>query len=127
MTLTIRNVTFMSADPARLADFWMAATGFLERRQHGDEVLVAPADWRFPRLTFQPVERSRSTPGAQHLDLTADDMDAEVVRLEGLGARRLWRIDGSERGGPTWTAMADPDGNEFCVVQRPAGEHQPAP
>jgi hypothetical protein len=126
VTLSIRNVTFMSADPERLADFWMAATGFTERRQHGDEVVVAPADWGFPRLTFQKIVESRPTPGAQHLDLTADDMAAEVARLEGLGARQLWRIDGAAEGAPTWTAMSDPDGNEFCVVQRPVNERRPA-
>ena len=123
MTLAIRNVTFMSVNPARLADFWMAATGFGERRLHGDEVLVAPADWGFPRLTFQRVEQPRPTPGAQHLDLTADDMETEVDRLERLGATRVRRIDSHDDGGaPSWTVMSDPDGNEFCVVQRPAGD-----
>lgn len=52
MTLSVRNITFMSADPARLAQFWAAATGWTERREHGDEIVIAPTGWGFPRLTF---------------------------------------------------------------------------
>jgi hypothetical protein len=122
MTLVIRNITFISADPSRLADFWSAATGYAQRRETEDEILLAPDDWSFPRLTFQHVASPRSHPGRQHLDLTAADMTAEVERLERLGATRLWRIDAAQSGTTTWTAMHDPDGNEFCVVQRPPSD-----
>ena len=119
MVLVVRNITFASADPGRLADFWSAATGYMQRRESADEILLAPDDWGFPRLTFQRVALPRSSPGRQHLDLTATDMTAEVDRLASLGATRLWRIDAAQSGTTTWTAMRDPDGNEFCVVQRP--------
>jgi hypothetical protein len=122
MPLTLRNLTFSSVDPARLADFWSAATGYTERRQTDDGILVAPAGWGFPRLTFQHVAAPATPPGRLHLDLTADNMDAEVARLTLLGATKLWRVDAAESGTTTWTAMRDPDGNEFCVVRRPVGE-----
>ena len=122
MSLVVRNISFMTTDPERLADFWSAATGYTERRDSRDEILLAPHDWGFPRLTFQRIEAPRSTPGGVHLDLTADDMAREVERLVRLGATRLWSVDVEHSGTTTWTAMHDPGGNEFCVVQRPPAE-----
>jgi hypothetical protein len=117
--LAVRNVTFASADPGRLADFWAAATGYPRRRDRAEEVLLAPADWSFPRFNFQRSATPPGVPGRVHLDLTAADMAAEVDRLVGLGATRLWTIDAAQSGTTTWTTMADPDGNQFCVVQQP--------
>jgi predicted enzyme related to lactoylglutathione lyase len=57
-----------------------------------------------------------------HLDLFVTDADAEVARLEGLGARVLSRPDGpGGHLGFRATVMADPEGGEFCVVSRPRG------
>jgi hypothetical protein len=117
--LAVRNITFTSTDPMRLADFWAAATGYTQRRDSAEEVLLAPDDWSFPRLDFQHSTTPTSSPGRVHLDLTAADMAAEVEHLIGLGATRLWRIDAAQSGTTTWTTMADPDGNQFCVVQQP--------
>lgn len=122
MPLAVRNVTFTSRDPGRLADFWAAATGYTQRRDGEDEVLLAADDWRFPRLTFQRGAAPDRGAGRVHVDFTAADMAAEVDRLIGLGATRLWTIDVAQSGTTTWTAMRDPDGNEFCVVQRPPDE-----
>lgn len=118
MTLTVRNVTFMTTDPARLAEFWGAALGYTQRRDSEDEILLAPDDWGFPRLTFQPIAAPRSEPAPLHLDLTADDMLAEIDRLVRLGAVRGQTVEPARPGDVTWTVMRDPDGNEFCVMQR---------
>src|SRR4051812_50203998 len=56
--LFIRNVTFMTADPKRLADFWADALRLPERRDEGKETIVADADWTYPRVTFQKVTES---------------------------------------------------------------------
>jgi hypothetical protein len=123
MPLSVRNVTFMSRDPGRLADFWSAATGYTERRDTPDgEVLLAPDGWGFPRLTFQRVASPSSSPGRVHLDLTAADMAAEAARLLGLGASRPAGTGAVQSDGMTWTVLLDPDGNEFCVVQQPPDE-----
>jgi hypothetical protein len=120
MPLAVRNITFSSIDPGRLADFWSAATGYTERRGTGDEILLAPADWGFPRFTFQRVASPRSGPGRVHVDLTATDMAAETERLLRLGATRSAETGTVQSDGVTWTVLLDPDGNEFCVVQQPA-------
>ena len=66
------------------------------------------------RRRSQPVSEQKSEKSRVHVDLHADDMAAEVARLEGLGAQRLRANAFSDT---RWTVMADPEGNEFCVVQ----------
>jgi predicted enzyme related to lactoylglutathione lyase len=112
--LFIRNVTFMTADPKRLADFWAEVLRLPERRDEENETIVADADWTYPRLTFQKVTESSARARQLHLDLTADDRLVEVERLCDLGGReqRTVTVEGSWR----WTVMTDPDGNEFCVT-----------
>ncbi len=122
MPLALRNITFTSTDPKRLADFWAAATGYTQRRDSAEEVLLASDDWGFPRFDFQHSAAPPGSPGRLHLDLTTADMPAEVDRLTGLGATKLWTIDAAQSGTTTWTTMRDPDGNQFCVVQRPEGD-----
>jgi hypothetical protein len=54
-----------------------------------------------------------------HLDLVPDDQAAEVERLEAMGARP---VDVGQTGAETWVVLADPEGNEFCVLSaRPGG------
>ena len=115
--LALRNVTFMTRDPARLADFWAAALGFTERRDEDGEVLIADAEWSRPRFTFQRVDgdEGAARPQSVHVDLSAaEDRVAEVARLVALGAEERRSV--SMDDGWTWTVLADPDGNEFCVT-----------
>jgi len=129
------------ADPHRLAEFWAAAVGY-EIEHHDDRIRsiieagFASEDdvmehgghlvWRTaaaasdpggtrPRLLFQQVPEEKTVKNRVHLDLRVGDerRQAEVERLESLGATRLW--DGSQ-GPQTWVTMADPEGNEFCVA-----------
>jgi len=112
--LFIRNITFMTNDPPRLADFWAPALGLSERRDDATETIVADAEWTYPRLTFQKVKDTSTRPRQLHLDLTADDRRAEVERLCTLGGREGRSVATDD--GWTWTVMSDPDGNEFCVT-----------
>jgi catechol 2,3-dioxygenase-like lactoylglutathione lyase family enzyme len=112
--LFVRNVTFMTARPRELADFWSAALGLTERRDEEAESIVADEAWTYPRLTFQKVPSSSTRPCRLHLDLTADDRAGEVRRLCSLGATEV--RDASMADGFAWTVLTDPDGNEFCVT-----------
>jgi len=82
-----------------------------------DETRPVPARERGPGLTFVPVPEGKSVKNRLHIDLapSADqDQQEEVRRLESLGARR---VDiGQNRGDVSWVVMADPEGNEFCVL-----------
>lgn len=97
--------------------FWQAALGYVPRApaQDGWVVLRDPAG-RGPNLSFQARESPARARSWLHLDLYAEDRDAEVARLASLGAAAYpWRYE----PGADYVVLADPDGNLFCVVQRP--------
>lgn len=119
MGLNLRNVTFMTRDPKRLADFWAAALDMTERRDEQDEIVVARPGWGFPRFTFQRSEDSDSLASKLHVDLTAADRIAEIERLVALGAAELHTVESNDHRHLVWTVMRDPDGNDFCVLEEP--------
>lgn len=86
--------------------------------KHASTDPVAEEDWpRQPQgLVFVPVPEGKSVKNRLHLDLaphTSQDRDAEIERLLSLGATR---IDVGQDTDVSWTVMADPEGNEFCVL-----------
>jgi catechol 2,3-dioxygenase-like lactoylglutathione lyase family enzyme len=103
-------------DAERCAAFWCAALGVeVDRRwrdAHGVEY-VQIRTGEGPLLLFQPVPEDRPGKNRMHLDLApvAGSQDAEVERLVRLGATRL--ADEPEH---PWVVLADPEGNEFCVL-----------
>ena len=93
------------ADLDAAAAFWSAALGDRRRRK---------PQGRYVRLDDQAglhVEVQRvGHPSRVHLDIEADDIPAEVARLERLGARVMGRVR-------TWTVMEAPTGHRFCVIR----------
>ena len=88
------------------ADFWSAALGYARKPADGDglyETLEAHA-----RETYVEVQKV-SHPSRVHLDIETDDIEAEVLRLESLGARKVEQIK-------DWWVMEAPTGQRFCVV-----------
>ncbi|MGI8646260.1 MAG: VOC family protein [Nocardioides sp.] len=119
MTLRIQCVDIDAADPDRLASFWQVALGWRRTHDEPDEVALEPPagsiyDGVVPDLLFLRVPDGKAGKNRLHLDLRPDDQDAEVARLEGLGASRIDVGQGGEVG---WVVMADPEGNEFCVLR----------
>ena len=102
------------ADAEALAPFWTAALGYRQAGAGGGYVVLLDADGRRPQLLLQTVAEPKAAKNRMHLDVHVPDVEAEVSRLEALGARRL---EGEPRHqfGTTWIVMADPEGNEFCV------------
>ncbi len=89
-------------------------------------VLAAPPGEPGPVLILQEVPEERATKNRAHLDLHPADPEAHIARLENLGARRVGErvTELQEQFGIWWQQMADPQGNEFCVV---ADADPPAP
>lgn len=119
MNLRIQAVSIDSTDPKVPADFWEKALGWRRTYEVDDEIVLeppagSPADGVSPDLLFLKVPERKELKNRLHLDLRPDDQAAEVQRLEVLGASRI-----SVGQGPdvTWVVMADPDGNEFCVLR----------
>jgi predicted enzyme related to lactoylglutathione lyase len=113
MTATI-GLVLDCADPAELATFWSEALGYTTAGEAGNYVLLVPTDSGPPKLLLQAVAEAKATKNRMHLDIETPDVDAEVIRLESLGAQRL-EADARSEHGSRWVIMADPEGNEFCV------------
>ncbi|MFJ6386026.1 VOC family protein [Streptomyces sp. NPDC091972] len=122
----LRDIVLDCARPAATARFWAAALDGYAVAPYDDEelarlralgitdveddptVLVESREGG-PRMWFQLVPEGRSCKNRVHLDLAAPDRQAEAERLVGLGATVLDRF-------PDHLVLADPEGNEFCVI-----------
>jgi catechol 2,3-dioxygenase-like lactoylglutathione lyase family enzyme len=125
MGLWIDSLTVDAEDPDKLADFWCEALGYevTFRSEEGEpdrEVTIESPDRSRWCMLMVEVHDERKVKNRLHLDLRPDDQEAEVARLEELGAKRVDIGQGPE---VTWVVMADPEGNEFCILRaRPPGE-----
>ena len=122
MPTRLVSVVVDSADPRRLARWWAEALGWRISYEDDDETDIAPPEGeRGVEMTFVEVPEPKSAQNRIHLDLRSEDdagQAATVRRLEAAGARR---IDVGQPAGAAWIPMADPEGNEFCVLEpRPA-------
>lgn len=106
--------TLDCSDLDRLTTFWRDAAGFVVDGRIEDRYVSLRE--HAITLTLQRVDEPKTTKNRMHLDLLVDDLDSEVHRLEGLGARRLTATP-HEEFGQTWFVLADPEGNEFCVAR----------
>jgi hypothetical protein len=120
MTNRLFAVTFDCADAAELGSFWAQALG-QELDPGGGKAFASiglhEAGRTEPRWCFARVPEGKSAKNRMHPDLTTEDLEAEVERLIGLGAK--WKAD-IEMGSMRWTTLLDPEGNEFDVIAEAA-------
>ena len=115
MASTVECVTIACVDPRRVSDFWAAALGYERTKDQGDWIELEDPKHDGPMLGFQRVPEPKTVKDRIHLDLKpSDGIEAEVRRLEGLGAKRVQFVN--EDPSSVHMVMADPEGNEFCVV-----------
>ena len=112
MSLEWEQVVIDASDPTALARWWTEALGWVVVHEEPDEIEIRPAADRLPGLLFTPVPEGKAVKNRLHLDFRPDDRDAEVERLLALGATRADVGQGDE----SWVVLADPEGNEFCVL-----------
>jgi predicted enzyme related to lactoylglutathione lyase len=115
MTLRLWTIDVDAADPPKLARWWADALGWkiFYEDDNAEEVVITAEDERFPGLIFLRVPEGKTVKNRLHLDFAPDDRDAEVNRLLGMGATRT---DVGQKGDEGWVVLADPEGNEFCVL-----------
>jgi predicted enzyme related to lactoylglutathione lyase len=107
------------ADLDRAAEFWCGVLGYrAEGSESGRYRSLLPADGNGIEVLLQRVPETKSAKNRVHLDLRVPDLQDEVDRVVALGARRLTDRPIIEHGW-SWHVLADPDGNEFCVLQPP--------
>ncbi|MFY1687204.1 VOC family protein [Plantactinospora sp. WMMB782] len=107
------NLVVDAADPARLARWWAEALGYQIVNELPDEVEIRRTPETLPGLVFVPVPEGKETKNRLHIDLRPADREAEVERLVNMGARH---VDVGQTPDVGWTVLADPEGNEFCVL-----------
>jgi Glyoxalase-like domain len=121
MPARISCVCIDAIAPRPVADFWAAVLGW-DVVEEGDEGISLASPRRdLPTLDIVPVPEAKQVKNRLHLDLRADrtSFEAEVGRIEGLGARR---VDVGQDPDVTWIVFADPEGNEFCLLRRTVQE-----
>ena len=117
MALEWESVVVDAHDPRALGRWWAEALAWVVVDESPDEIEIRPTPDQLPGLLFGRVPERKATKNRLHLDFRPDDQAAEVERLLALGA--VPRDIG--QGEQPWEVLADPEGNEFCVlrVQRP--------
>ncbi|MDQ1569322.1 MAG: hypothetical protein QOF96_4202 [Actinomycetota bacterium] len=107
------TVVVDAANPALMARFWAAVLDYQIVFEQPDEVVIARDRETYPGIIFVPVPEPKTAKNRLHIDLNPDNQDAEVARLLALGAKR---VDVGQSDVVTWVVLADPEGNEFCVL-----------
>jgi predicted enzyme related to lactoylglutathione lyase len=116
MPVHLHHIVIDTYDLPGLAGFWTQALGWKVLSERDREIVTGPDENAPVGICFMPVTDPKGVKNRVHLDLTssAADRDQEIARLITLGARR---VDIGQTGAESWTVLADPEGNEFCVVR----------
>jgi catechol 2,3-dioxygenase-like lactoylglutathione lyase family enzyme len=103
-------------EPRLLAEFWAAVLGWKVVDDDGDFVEVADPDGSLPTLLFAKVPEPKAVKNRLHIDVSPRDRDQaeEVERILALGATHA---DVGQGDDVSWVVLADPEGNEFCVLR----------
>ena len=125
MSSQISALAIDARNPRQVAEFWCAALGW---QQLGDEdgiITIGHQDGSWPTIDVAPVPEAKEGKNRLHLDLRADGLTtrAELTRLLDLGAQR---VDVGQDADVPWVVLADPEGNEFCLLPRTGQEARAA-
>ncbi len=113
MSLEWEQVVVSTRDPVALGRWWSKALRWVIVNDDPVVFEIQPEPDRLPGILFLAVDEAKQGQNRLHIDLRPDEQDAEVERLIGLGASR---VDVGQ-GEVPWVVLADPEGNEFCVLE----------
>lgn len=116
MPVSLHHIVIDAHDLPGLARFWAEVLGWKILSVREREVVVGADETASVGLCFMPVTGRKVVKNRLHLDLTspAEDREAEISRILALGATK---VEIGQTGEESWTVLADPEGNEFCVVR----------
>ncbi|HEV3498661.1 MAG TPA: VOC family protein [Actinomycetes bacterium] len=119
MGAKLTEIVVDAADPQRLARFWADVLGWRRTEAYEGVVEIGAPDAARPTLVFVPVADRKAGKNRVHLDVnpTGCDQAEELARLLALGAVEVDVGQGEQ----TWVVLADPEGNEFCLLRTRVG------
>ncbi|TNY35672.1 VOC family protein [Thermomonospora catenispora] len=119
MACRITELVLDCRDPERLAEFWCEVLGFVVLARDGDDIEIGPPEGfggLQPTLVLSRTDEPKNGKLRLHFDVNSTDRDqeAELERLLAAGARP---VDVGQTGEESWHVLADPEGNEFCLLR----------
>ncbi|MGW0774142.1 VOC family protein [Streptomyces sp. NPDC002835] len=114
MAVSLYQIAIDCHDAPKLARFWAEVLDWKILYEDPEEIVIGAGASALPGIVFLTVPEDKTVKNRLHLDLSPDDRDTEVDRIIGLGARR---IEVGQDEDATWVVLADPEGNEFCVLR----------
>ena len=133
MTSFVSHTTIDCSNAYELSTWWKQVVGYRDipddPNEPGHEECMIESAQTGHRLLFIEVPESKSIKNRVHLDLRPADctQQEEVQRLLGLGATELSDHRGQYGPGTGWVVLADPEGNEFCILRSEAERREPTP
>jgi predicted enzyme related to lactoylglutathione lyase len=117
MVSRLTNIVIDALDPPAVAEFWCSVLGWQIVEESDEGVSIAAANGAWPVIDILPVPETKAVKNRLHLDLRADGISTpdELLRLQALGASP---VDVGQSPEVTWVVLADPEGNEFCLLSR---------
>ncbi len=121
MACRITELVLEARDPELLARFWCEVLGYAELERDDTSIEIGPPDVGFggpqPTIVFSRTDQPKTGQLRLHIDVNATDREQndELERLLAVGARR---VDIGQTGAESWHVLADPEGNEFCLLRR---------
>lgn len=121
MASRIACIVINVIDAELVADFWCAVLGWRRVDEDEEVIKIRGDDDSWPCIDLVRVPDRKVVLNRLHLDLRADgcSFDDELDRLLSLGATRA---DVGQPDDVTWVVLADPEGNEFCLLRRTVQE-----
>jgi predicted enzyme related to lactoylglutathione lyase len=116
MPASLHHIVIDAHDLPGLAGFWAEVLGWRILSQRDREVVIGPDPTGPVGICFMPVTEPKAVKNRVHLDLTTapDERESEIERILALGAQP---VDIGQTGQESWMVLADPEGNEFCIVR----------
>ena len=117
MSLEWEQVVMAARDPITLGRWWAEMLGWVIVNDTWEEFEIRPSADRLPGIIFEPVTEPKREQNRLHLDFRPDNQQAEVDKFLRGGARHA----DVGQGEVPWVVLADPEGNEFCILSAPSG------
>jgi len=121
MASRITDLVLDASDPELLARFWCEVLGYVELERDEVSIEIGPSGGgsggQQPTIIFSRTDEPKAGKLRLHIDVNPTDreQDDELKRLLAAGARR---VDIGQTGAESWHVLADPEGNEFCLLRR---------